>query len=50
LVGYFEKYEKITKFRLDRITNLEILEEERIPQQDDFSIADFFEKEFSMLE
>lgn len=49
LVGYFEKYEKITKFRLDRITNLEILEEEVIPQPNDFSIADFFEKEFSML-
>lgn len=49
LVGYFEKYEKITKFRLDRITNLEILEEEAVPQPKDFSIADFFEKEFSML-
>lgn len=49
MVGYFEKHEKITKFRLDRITNLEVLEEEVIPQPNDFSIADFFEKEFSML-
>lgn len=49
LVGYFEKYEKITKFRLDRITNLEIVGEEIIPQPEGFSIADFFEKEFSML-
>ncbi len=49
LVGYFEKYEKITKFRLDRITEIEILEEERIPQPLDFSVSDFFEKEFSML-
>lgn len=49
LVGYFEKYKKVTKFRLDRITNLEILDEEGIPQPDDFSTADFFDKEFSML-
>lgn len=49
LVGYFEKYKKITKFRLVRITNLEVLEEEVVPQPKDFSIADFFEKEFSML-
>ena len=49
LVGYFEKYKKVTKFCLDRITCLEILEEERIPQRDDFTVADYFEKEFSML-
>ncbi len=49
LVGYFEKYEKVTKFRLDRITNLEILAEERISQPEHFSVVDFFEKEFSML-
>lgn len=49
LVGLFEKYGSISKYRLDRITNLEILEDERIPQPEGFSVAEFFEKEFSMF-
>ena len=49
VVGYFEKYDSISKFRVDRICNLQISEEKRIKQPAGFRVADFFEKEFSMM-
>lgn len=50
IVGYSDKYQDIVKYRLDRMTNLEILEEASTPKPDDFDVSDFFDKEFSMLQ
>lgn len=50
IVGYSDKYQDTVKYRLDRMTNLEILEEASTPKPDDFDVSDFFDKEFSMLQ
>ena len=49
VVGDCEKHGKITKYRLDRVANLEIIAEERVESPADFSVSDYFSKEFSML-
>lgn len=50
LVGCGDYYtNKVLKYRLDRITNLNVLDEDCIDSPEDFSISDFFEKEFSMM-
>ena len=50
IVGYSDKYQDIVKYRLDRMTNIEILEEASTPKPEDFDVSDFFDKEFSMLQ
>jgi predicted DNA-binding transcriptional regulator YafY len=50
VVGCGDYYKnKVLKFRLDRMTDLEILDSERVDAPNDFSVSDFFDKEFSMM-
>lgn len=50
VVGSGDYYtNKVLKFRLDRITDLEILDQERVKTPEDYKISDFFDKEFSMM-
>ena len=49
VVGYSDKRQTITKFRVDRMTSLEILNDGNISKPDDFDVSSYFEKEFSML-
>ncbi len=50
VVGCGDYYtNKVLKYRLDRITNLNVLDEDCTETPEDFSISDFFEKEFSMM-
>lgn len=50
IVGYSDKYQDIVKYRLDRMTNLEILEEASTQKPEEFDVSVFFGKEFSMLQ
>lgn len=50
VAGYSTRHGKIVKYRLDRIAQLEILDEPQIPPADDFDVSDFFSQEFSMLD
>ena len=49
VVGYSDKHQVITKFRVDRMTSLEILNEARFSRPEYFDVSEYFEKEFSML-
>ena len=50
VVGCGDYYKnKVLKFRLDRMTDFEILDSERVDTPNDFSVSDFFDKEFSMM-
>lgn len=41
LVGYSEKRKKVVSFRVDRIVDLEIMNEDIIPEPADFNMADY---------
>lgn len=41
LIGYSEKREKVVTFRVDRIVDLEIMEESIVPEPDGFNMADY---------
>lgn len=41
LVGYSEKHEKVVTFRVDRIIDLEVMDEDIIPEPKDFKISDY---------
>lgn len=41
LVGYSEKHEKVVTFRVDRIVDLEIMDENIIPEPIDFDMSDY---------
>ena len=41
LVGYSEKREKVVTFRVDRIVDLEIMDEDIIPEPVDFDMSDY---------
>ena len=49
VVGCGDYSSKVLKFRLDRMANLSVAEEERVAVPGDYNISDFFEKEFSMM-
>ena len=49
LVGFHEKKEIVAKFRVDRIKNLNITDIRTVPKPKDYSVAEFFLQEFSML-
>lgn len=50
LIGYSEKHQGIVTFRIDRIVNLEILEEKSLPKPKDYRISDFVNKVFRMYD
>lgn len=43
------RHNTVLKFRIDRMTNLEVLDSYRFPMPEGYDISDFFEKEFSMM-
>ena len=50
LIGYHDKRKLVAKFRIDRITGLEMLDELANRKPNDFDVAEYFTKEFSMLD
>lgn len=51
LVAYYERYQSISNFRVDRMLNIELIEEERYfpDEYKDFSVAKYSKKIFSMF-
>ena len=49
LIGCDDTHDGIVKYRLDRLTNIEMLDETALKAPADFDISAFFEKEFSMM-
>lgn len=49
LVGFHDKKEIVVKFRVDRIKNLIVTGIKAVPKPKDYSVAEFFLQEFSML-
>lgn len=41
LVGYSEKHDKVVTFRVDRIVDLEIMDDDIIPEPSDFDMSDY---------
>ena len=50
LAGLHEKKGIVAKFRVDRIKNLEITTDRATSKPNDYSVAEFFSHEFSMLD
>ena len=50
LIGYSEKYQGLVTFRIDRIVNLEVLEERSLPKPKNYRISDFANKVFKMYD
>ena len=50
VTGHSARHGKIVKYRVDRIENLEILDEPQIPPDVGFDVANLFSQEFSMLD
>ena len=50
LIGYSEKHQGLVTFRIDRIVNLEILEEKSLPKPRNYRISDFANKVFRMYD
>lgn len=48
-VGYYEKYGKITNFRVDRMTDIHILKEPAEKKPKDFSLSEHLNSTFSMF-
>lgn len=49
LIAYYEKYQKITNFRIDRMEAVDVLEEFSEPKPDDFNVAEYMNSSFSMF-
>lgn len=49
LISYYEKYQKTTNFRIDRMESVEVLEELSEPKPKDFNVADYMKSSFSMF-
>lgn len=49
VVGCGDYSSKVIRFRIDRMVDLELDENERVSMPDGYNISDFFEKEFSMM-
>ena len=49
-VGYSDKHQKIVKYRVDRMENLEVSGEAQTSRPADFDVAEYFSQEFSMLD
>ena len=48
VIGYSVKHEKVISLRADRMLNVEIMNVIRVPEPDDFNIADFVNKNLHM--
>lgn len=49
LIAYYEKYQKITNFRIDRMEAVNVLEELSEPKPDGFNVAEYMNSSFSMF-
>lgn len=49
VVGFYEEKDRVSKFRIDRMCELTLPEEQVEDIQNDLNMSDFFEKEFSMM-
>lgn len=49
VVGFYEEKDRVSKFRIDRMCELALTEEQCEDTQNDLNMSDFFEKEFSMM-
>lgn len=49
LIGYHDTRGIVTRFRVDRITKLEVMDEPAMDRPADFDVTVFFTREFSML-
>ena len=49
LIGYSEKHSSIIQFRVDRMTNTEILDDEAVPAPDGFDASEYGKKYFEMF-
>ena len=50
VMGYSEKHNKVTEFRVDRILSAEILQEVCVPIPNDFNVAIYCKQVFSMFD
>ena len=50
LIGYHDRRKLVAKFRIDRITKLEIIDEPAVRKPRDFDVSEYFSQEFSMLD
>ena len=48
VIGYSEKYEKVIKYRLDKIIKLNIEDTERIPMPEEFDLSEYVDSMFLM--
>ena len=49
LLAYYEKYNRITNFRIDRMEAVTILEDACVPKPDNFNVAEYMNSTFSMF-
>lgn len=49
LISYYDKYNKITNFRIDRMEAVTILDEVVKPKPDEFNVAEYMNSSFSMF-
>lgn len=50
MIGYSEKRKKVITFRVDRMVEVEILNENAFPEPEDFHVVDFIRKVFEMFD
>lgn len=50
MIGYHDKRKLVAKFRVDRITGLEMLEVPAVKKPKDFDVSEYFTQEFTMLD
>lgn len=49
LIGFSEKHGSISNFRVDRMTNLKLMDEEAVPLPEGFSVSEYCAKLFLMV-
>lgn len=49
LIAYYEKYEGISNFRVDRMENVQVLDEKAEPYPEGFNLTDYLNSSFSMF-
>ena len=50
LIGFSDKWQKVVTFRIDRIIDLELLDEVAIPEPEEFTIADYVKTTIEMYD
>lgn len=50
LIGYSDKKQKVVTFRIDRIINLELLDENSVPEPEGFTVADYVKTSIEMYD